>query len=93
MPVEDIKVENVPLTMKNDNCTFNDNIGVQHVNIPQNVFDIIIKYNAKLENDDQLKNLEIDRLQEEIAVLNRTEITKFETIYSEYLLFHAKMPK
>ncbi len=69
MPVEDIKVENVPVTMKNDNCTFNDNIGVQHVNIPQNVFDIIIKYNAKLENDDQLKNLEIERLWEEIAVL------------------------
>ncbi len=69
VPVVDIKVENVPLSMKNDNCTFNDNIGIQHVNIPQNVFDIIIKYNAKLENDDLLKNLEIERLREEIAVL------------------------
>ncbi len=57
--------------MKNDNCIFNDNIGIQHVNIPQNVFDIIIKYNAKLENDDQLKNLEIERLREEIAFLRK----------------------
>ena len=71
VPVEDIRVENVPLTMKNENCTFHDSslIGVQYVNIPQNVFDIIIKYNTKLESDDQLKNLEIERLREEIAVL------------------------
>ncbi len=70
VPVEEIKVENAPLTMKNDNCTFSENaIGIQYVNIPQNVFDIIIKYNTKLENDDQLKNLEIERLREEIEVL------------------------
>ena len=71
MPVEDIKVDNVPVTMKNEGCTFHDSslIGIQYVNIPQNVFDIIIKYNAKLENDEQLKNLEIERLKEEIAVL------------------------
>ncbi len=71
MPVEDIKVENVPINVKNENCTFHEGnvAGVQYVNIPQNVFDIIIKYNAKQENDDQLKNLEIERLREEIAVL------------------------
>ena len=71
VPVEDIKVENVPVTMKNEGCTFHDSglIGIQYVNIPQNVFDIIIKYNTKLEQDDQLKNLEIERLREEIAVL------------------------
>ncbi len=57
--------------MKNDNCTFHEGsvAGVQYVNIPQNVFDIIIKYNAKLENDDLLKNLEIERLREEIEIL------------------------
>ena len=72
VPVEDIKVENIPVTMKNEGCTFTENaIGIQYVNIPQNVFDIIIKYNAKLENDDQLKNLEIERLREEIAVLKK----------------------
>ena len=70
VPVEDIKVDNVPVTMKNEDWSLNDNsIGIQYINIPQNVFDIIIKYNAKLENDDQLKNLEIVRLKEEIAVL------------------------
>jgi hypothetical protein len=67
--VEDIKDEVTPVTMKNENCTFNDNIGIQYINIPQNVFDIIIKYNKKLEQDDQLKNLEIERLRAEIAVL------------------------
>ncbi len=69
--VEEIKEENTtPVSVKNENCTFNENaIGIQYVNIPQNVFDIIIKYNAKLENDDQLKNLEIERLREEITVL------------------------
>ena len=69
VPVEEIKVENAPLTMKNDNCTFNDNIGIQHVNIPQNVFDIIIKYNAKLEEDNQSHKLEIIILKQEISLL------------------------
>ena len=70
MPVEDIKVENVPASIKNEHFVFNDNsANNQYVNIPQNVFDIIIKYNAKLENDDLLKNLEIERLRAEIAAL------------------------
>ncbi len=70
VPVEDIKVENVPTSIKNEHFVFNDNsANNQYVNIPQNVFDIIIKYNTKLEQDDQLKNLEIERLREEIAVL------------------------
>jgi transcriptional regulator with XRE-family HTH domain len=40
---------------KNENCSFDDNsIGIQYVNIPQNVFDIIIKYNAKLEEENTM---------------------------------------
>ncbi len=61
IPVEDIK-ENKSV-LKNENCTFNENaIGIQYVNIPQNIFDIIIKYNTKLEEEnaimkEQLKNI------------------------------------
>lgn len=51
IPVEEIK-DNNPITSKNENCTFQDNaIGIQNITIPQNVFDIIIKYNAKLEEE------------------------------------------
>jgi hypothetical protein len=67
VPVEDIKVENVPASKKNEHFVFNDNsANNQYVNIPQNVFDIIIKYNTKLENDDQLKNLEIERCEKKL---------------------------
>ncbi len=54
VPVEEIKEENTtPISVKNENCTFNENaIGIQYVNIPQSVFDIIIKYNAKLEENE-----------------------------------------
>jgi transcriptional regulator with XRE-family HTH domain len=49
IPVDEIKEINNESTSKNENCTFNDiAIGIQFVNIPQNVFDIIIKYNTKL---------------------------------------------
>lgn len=63
IPVEEIKEINNSSNSKNENCTFNDNsIGIQYINIPENVFDIIIKYNAKLEEEnatlkEQLKNL------------------------------------
>lgn len=62
IPVEEIK-ENNSSVLKNENCTFNENaIGIQYVNIPQNVFDIIIKYNTKLEEEnakmkEQLNNI------------------------------------
>lgn len=50
--IEQIKEENKPISMRNENWSLNDNsIGIQYVNIPQNVFDIIIKYNAKLEEE------------------------------------------
>ena len=52
IPVEQIKETNNPFSLKNENCTFHDsNVGVQYINIPQNVFDIIIKYNTKLEEE------------------------------------------
>ncbi len=48
---------------KNENSTFSDNsISIQYVNIPQNAFELILKYNAKLEEEnttlkEQLKTL------------------------------------
>jgi transcriptional regulator with XRE-family HTH domain len=52
--IEDIKDNDPKESVKNDNCTFNDNaINTQFINIPQNVFDIIIKYNAKLEEENE----------------------------------------
>lgn len=62
VPVEEIKSETVPVTIKNENCTFNDNIGIQYVNIPQNVFDIIIKYNTKLEEENKSLKEEVNKL-------------------------------
>lgn len=60
--VEEIKDENVPIAIKNDNCTFNDNaIGIQYVNIPQEVFEIIIKYNATLEEENKQLKGELDK--------------------------------
>ncbi len=51
--VEEIKEVNQGIS-KNENCTFNEHsIGIQYINIPQNVFDIIIKYNAKLEEENR----------------------------------------
>ncbi|WP_310378342.1 helix-turn-helix domain-containing protein [Flavobacterium sp.] len=60
--VEEIKDENIPIAIKNENCTFNDNaIGIQYVNIPQEVYTIVLKYNSKLEEENkQLKN-ELDK--------------------------------
>ena len=52
IPVEEIKDNTSASSVKNENCTFNDNaINTQYINIPQNVFDIIIKYNQKLEEE------------------------------------------
>ena len=52
VPVDEIKEINNSSNSKNENCTFNDNsIGIQYINIPENVFNIIIKYNTKLEEE------------------------------------------
>jgi transcriptional regulator with XRE-family HTH domain len=56
--VEDIKSEKAQI-LKNEGCTFTENsIGIQYINMPQNVFDIIIKYNKKLEEDNESLKLE-----------------------------------
>lgn len=46
--------ENIP---KNENCTFNDNsIGIQIVSMPKEAWEVILKYNTKLEEENaQLK--------------------------------------
>ena len=64
VPVEDIKEITMPVSIKNENCTFNDGsiAGVQYVNIPQNVFDIIIKYYTKLEEENQKLKKEVEKL-------------------------------
>jgi hypothetical protein len=36
--------------------------GIQYVNIPQNVFDIIIKYNAKLEEENERLKLDLGKV-------------------------------
>jgi transcriptional regulator with XRE-family HTH domain len=52
--VEDIKGEANPVTMKNENWSLNDNsIGIQYVNIPQNAYEVIMKYNKILEDENE----------------------------------------
>ena len=59
--VDEIKEENES-TMKNENCTFNDtSIGINYINIPQNLLDIVVKYNHKLEEENK-------NLKEQLAV-------------------------
>jgi hypothetical protein len=66
--VEDIKDEKIT-PLKNENCTFTDSsIDIQYVNIPQNVFDIIIKYNNSLEK--QNKTLEEENLRSKSQIVN-----------------------
>ena len=49
--VDEIKDEQ-SINLKNESCTFNNQaIGIQYVNIPQNIFDIVLKYNQKLEEE------------------------------------------
>lgn len=63
VPIEDIKETNNSSNPKNENCTFNDSsIGIQIITMPQGAFEAIIKYNNKLEEEnntlkEQLKNL------------------------------------
>jgi transcriptional regulator with XRE-family HTH domain len=63
VPVEEIKDTVTPLSIKNENCTFSDSaVGIQYVNIPQNVFDIIIKYNAKLEEENLSMKKQLEKV-------------------------------
>lgn len=49
--IEEIKRE-IPSSTKNENCTFNDNsIGINYINIPQELLDTVLKYNRKLEEE------------------------------------------
>lgn len=47
------EIKDVPKnSFRNENCTFNENsVGIQYVNLPQNVLDVILKYNIKLEEE------------------------------------------
>lgn len=62
VPVDDIK-DTQGLNIKNENCTFNDHAiaGVQYVNIPQDVLDIVLKYNQKLEEEVHLLKTKINQ--------------------------------
>lgn len=72
VPIEIIKAEN-PTLLKNEGCTFTKNaIGIQYVNIPQNAFDIIIKYSTKLEEKNIEQKQAINNLKQTIQ--NQNEI-------------------
>ena len=61
--VEQIKDLNNSYSIKNDHWSPNNNsISIQYVNIPKNVFDIIIKYNSKLEEENQNLKNKVERL-------------------------------
>ena len=71
--IDDIKEETI-VNLKNENCTFSDQtIGIQYVNIPQNVLDIVIKYNQKLEFDNQKLESENVSLKAEIERLKNKQ--------------------
>jgi len=52
--VEDIKEEE-KATVNNQNCTFNGQSvgGVQYINIPQDVLDMMVRYTKKLEDENE----------------------------------------
>ncbi len=57
--VDDIK-EVLQVFPKNENCTFNDNaIGIQMINIPANVYEIMQKYIQKLEQENMALKQEL----------------------------------
>jgi transcriptional regulator with XRE-family HTH domain len=52
--VEVIKEEK-PYNAKNINCTFNDNsVGIQYINIPKEIYETMLKYNKKLEEENEV---------------------------------------
>lgn len=63
--VDDIKREKSQL-LKNENYTFNENnVGINYVNIPQNLLDIILNYNTKLESDNEKLEKNINIMEKE----------------------------
>lgn len=53
--VEDIQ-DDKSVNLKNENCTFNDNssvVGVQYVSVPQEILDAVLRYNKKLEDENE----------------------------------------
>ena len=70
VPVDEIKEEHSPVALKNENCTFNDNaIGIQYVNIPQEIYAIVMKYNTKMEQEIITQKREIEKLQQDNQAL------------------------
>ncbi|TRX08572.1 helix-turn-helix transcriptional regulator [Flavobacterium gawalongense] len=60
VPLEEIKDLDRSLAMKNKNWDFNNNeAGIQYINMPENVFDIIMKYNGRLEEENEHLRQEI----------------------------------
>ncbi|TDP57413.1 helix-turn-helix domain-containing protein [Flavobacterium dankookense] len=61
--VEEIKEIDNSSCSKNENSTFSDNsITIQYVNIPQNAFDLILKYNAKLEKENSVLKTQLKKI-------------------------------
>ena len=54
--VDEIKDSATGISVKNEKCTFSDNsvAGVQYVYIPQEVLDTVLRYNKKLEEENEL---------------------------------------
>ena len=53
LEVADIKEEK-PQNAKNVNCTFNDNsVGIQYINIPLEIYETMLKYSKKLEEENE----------------------------------------
>ncbi|TRX00374.1 helix-turn-helix transcriptional regulator [Flavobacterium gawalongense] len=60
VPLEEIKDLDRSLAMKNKNWDFNNNeTGIQYINMPENVFDVIMKYNGRLEEENEHLRQEI----------------------------------
>jgi transcriptional regulator with XRE-family HTH domain len=52
--VDEIKEKTVPQAV-NENCVFNDqSVGIQNISIPKEVLDTILRYNKKLEEENEL---------------------------------------
>ncbi len=66
--IEEIKDDNSN-SIKNENCTFHDsNIGVNYVSIPQSLLDVVMKYNQKLEEENQVLKTEIAIIRKPSAI-------------------------
>jgi transcriptional regulator with XRE-family HTH domain len=69
IPKDEI-IDEKPLTINNENCTFKDSFfNTQYINLPEKVLDIVMKYNSKLEEENTSLKTENTSLKEEIAFL------------------------